>query len=309
MSHTPAPSEPTDTTKVGFWGPPSGPVIDPSQFSPVIPRKPWGLFEVLRGGFIFLLTQIALLPVLYLMAIAAYDIDMAAPDSGDRLTEAMVDITTTAPGLAVALLFQWAAFVGAPWLTTRLRGHRSLVKDFGLSFRRSDLWWGPLLAWAMQIVMTGVSWLVQQTSWDLEGANNTNMVTDQAGLALVLMILAATIGAPITEELFFRGLLLRSFVRSFAKVDYSPVLEGVTDHLHPSPASRKRQVWGTIGAVFLSSLAFGAMHPNHWFLIVQTGLLGAVFAVVAVRTRRIGLTIVAHMVFNSTSLALTFLLH
>lgn len=297
------------TPKMGFWGPPGQPVIDPSQHRPEKPKKAWGMFEVLRAGAIFLLTQIALIPVLMLVAMATYDLDPSAPGAGDRIAEAMVDVTTTAPGLAAALVFQWAAFVGGPWLTTRLRGHRSLAKDFGLTFRKSDLWWGVALAWTLQIVMTGISWLVQQTSWDLDGANNTNMVTDQAGLALVMMILAASIGAPLTEEIFFRGLLLRSFLRGLAKVDHAPVLPGVTDHLHPSPASRKRQVVGTVAAVVLSSAAFGAMHPNHWLLIVQTGLLGAVFAVVAVKTQRIGLPIVAHMVFNSTSLALTFLLN
>lgn len=307
MSRTRTPSDPT-TDKVGFWGPPVDPAVDPSpRRRPAKPKKAWGLSEILRAGLIFLVTQIALIPVLTFMAMATYNIDLAAADAGEQLTDALVDVTTTAPGLTVALLFQWAAFVGAPWLTSRLRGHRSLARDFGLSFRKSDLWWGAALAWTLQVAMLGFSWIVQQTSLDLEGANNTNMVTDQAGLALVIMILAASIGAPITEEIFFRGLLLRSFLRGLAKVDHAPVLLGVTDHFHPSPASRTRQTMGTVAAIFLSSAAFGIMHPNHWLLIVQTGLLGAVFAVVAVKTRRIGLPIVAHMVFNSTSLALTFM--
>lgn len=276
--------------------------------TPPRPKKAWGMSEVLRAGLVFMATQVALTPVLVLLAMSTYDLDPAVPDFADQMLTALVDVTTTPAGLAAGLLFQWAAFVGSPWLATRLRGHRSLVKDFGLSFRASDLWRGVALAMALQLAMVSLSWLAHQTALDLDGVDNTSMVTDQVGLALVMMVLAASIGAPLTEEIFFRGLLLRAFLRGLAKVDHAPVLPGVTDHFHPSTVSRGRQVSGTVAAVLLSSAIFGAMHASHWLLIVQTGLLGVVLAIVAVRTRRLGLTIVTHVVFNSTSLAAAFLL-
>lgn len=308
-------------TKIGFWGPPqTTPTLTGDLRAPRI-RRAWGLIDVIWGVVGLVGAQIVMLPLLAIIAAATYDIDMTAPNGVELVTEAIAKVATTGPGLVCALLFQWGAFVGTPWLVSRHKGHGSLRLDFGLSFKKSDLWWGALIAWLMQGSMMGLQWLLQQTSLDLSGGSNTAQVTDQAGFVLVLMILAAAIGAPLTEELFFRGLILRGLMRGLGRVDYAPVLDGVSEKYHTGDVPVWRRRVGVTAAVLISSAFFGLMHLQttttaagsteillgHWFVVFQTGLLGLIFALIALKTRRIGLNIVAHLVFNSTSLALVFL--
>jgi hypothetical protein len=84
------------------------------------------------------------------------------------------------------------------------------------------------------------------------------------------------IGAPLFEEVFFRGLVLRA-LRSRLRV---------------------------VPAVALQSLFFGLVHvqPTQGVgtlsVIVATGAIGAVFGVAAVRARRLGAGIIGHALFN-----------
>ena len=90
-------------------------------------------------------------------------------------------------------------------------------------------------------------------------------------------------------------------------------------HFGPDKASARRRKIGTVLAVLMSAVFFGVLHTpfsdgtnevplaSSLFLIFQTGFLGAIFAVIALRTRRIGLPIVAHLWFNSSSVAMVML--
>jgi membrane protease YdiL (CAAX protease family) len=89
-------------------------------------------------------------------------------------------------------------------------------------------------------------------------------------------VLFVAVGAPIVEELFFRGLVLRSLERRF----------------------------GSTWAVALSSVLFGLAHPQPLpakalvLVMVSLAALGALLATLAVRTGRLGPSIVTHAVFN-----------
>ena len=111
------------------------------------------------------------------------------------------------------------------------------------------------------------------------------LVDKSQGLAYIGLLLSVAVGAPIVEELFFRGLLLRSLQKRFHN--------GL--------------------AVFLSAVAFGLAHgstlPVDAVVLVMVSLMafGAVLAVLAIRTGRLGPGIVAHAAFNLfTILYLTF---
>jgi membrane protease YdiL (CAAX protease family) len=80
------------------------------------------------------------------------------------------------------------------------------------------------------------------------------------------------IAAPIGEELLFRGLLYR----------------GLESRL------------GALGAIVLSSLAFGLIHyPGFgWSRVVATGCLGLLFGWLRWRTGNTGVTVVAHAATN-----------
>ena len=101
-------------------------------------------------------------------------------------------------------------------------------------------------------------------------------------MALVGLVLTAVVGAPIVEELFFRGLLLRSL-----------------EH-------RLGAGWAVGG----SSVLFGLAHPNDLpaagVALVMTSLavLALVLALLVVRTGRLAAAIVAHAAFNAINLTL-----
>ncbi len=93
-----------------------------------------------------------------------------------------------------------------------------------------------------------------------------------SSMGVVLLFVIVAVGAPIAEELFFRGLVLRSFENRF----------------------------GTAWAVVGSSVFFGATHFQPLQFAALTAA-GAIFALLTVRTGRLGPAIVAHMAFNAVT--------
>lgn len=304
-----------------MWGPTGTNHADGVAARPPRRIRPWGLIDVVWFVLFLLASQTVVVVILGFVAIAQNGVEVDSITVAEDLTKDIADLALTGPGLALSVLSQWVAFLAAPIYASYRKGHRSLAKDFGLYFRRVDLVLGVGLAVVLQVVMGAISWALNQTDLDLSGADNTSMVTDKGGAVLVLMVFAAVIMAPLTEELLFRGLLLRAFLRSPGRLDLAPHLPGVTDRFH-GPEKRPVNKVGVVMAVLLSSAFFGLMHAQpvetasggysfslgSWVLVAQTGLLGLVFALVALKTKRIGTTITAHLVFNATSLSLVFLL-
>jgi uncharacterized protein len=107
-----------------------------------------------------------------------------------------------------------------------------------------------------------------------------DLVESAEGVAVVGLFLFVAVGAPAVEELFFRGLVLRALSRRL----------------------------GTVAAVVGSSVLFGLAHPQDLpgeaLALVMTSLavLAALFAVLVVKTGRLGPAIVAHAVFNAWTL-------
>jgi membrane protease YdiL (CAAX protease family) len=114
--------------------------------------------------------------------------------------------------------------------------------------------------------------LFDLSSEDLEepARGLTDRATDSVGVLLLVLIVG--VGAPVFEELFYRGLLMRSLERRF----------GVN--------------WAVAG----SALLFGASH----FQALQFPalvLLGVFLAVLVQRTGRLGPAIFTHVAFNTVT--------
>jgi membrane protease YdiL (CAAX protease family) len=88
----------------------------------------------------------------------------------------------------------------------------------------------------------------------------------------VLLVAIVAIAAPVVEELFYRGLWLRSVERRL----------------------------GTAAAVGVSSVVFAAVHFQPYDFPALLGF-AVVVAVLTVRTGRLGPAIWAHVVFNLTA--------
>ena len=112
-----------------------------------------------------------------------------------------------------------------------------------------------------------IFWLTGDQDVSAPARGLTDRATDPVGVALLVAIVV--VGAPIIEELFFRGLLLRSVEKRF----------------------------GTGWALAATSLLFGAIHLQLLqFPALATA--GLVFGILTVRSGRLGPAIWAHVGFN-----------
>jgi len=174
------------------------------------------------------------------------------------------------------LIGLWIGLVGAAVLWSRRYGSGRLGADYGY---RIGAWWDVVLGAA---VGAACQWglvpllylpferadhklahqLGQQTQKEV-GAAHTS-------LSVVVVLLFLAIAAPLVEELFFRGLLLRS----------------LAGWLHPG------------AAVLVSGLLFGLAHFEK-LQFAGLALFGVVLGVMAWGFGRLGPSIAAHMTFNT----------
>lgn len=190
-------------------------------------------------------------------------------------------------GQAVSQIGLWTGMVGVILVASHRKGAGTLAEDFGFKAKWSDMGLGLVVAVAVQLlVLPGIAYLLRPLLGEPEVSGPVQDLLDKSqGPAFVGLILSVVVAAPIVEELFFRGLLLRSLQRRM-----------------PDRA-----------AVALCAVTFGIAHgstlPVDAVLLVMISLtvFGAILALMAVRTGRLGSSIVAHAVFNLfTLLYLTF---
>lgn len=186
---------------------------------------------------------------------------------------------TDGPGLlAGSFVGQWIVWVGAAFLASRAFGTGSVRRDLHWRFDRRDVLLGVVVAIAGLVATVTVQQLLAAISSDLIGSN-TSFVEDQAKSALgsVVVGLSTMVGAPLVEELFFRGLLQQALAR-FRWV--ALVVQGlVFGSLHLTPA----EGLGNVG------------------IIAGLAVLGMVFGYAAQRTGRLGTAVIGHAIFNAVA--------
>lgn len=185
-------------------------------------------------------------------------------------------------GQGLAEIGLWVGLAGSCVVAARLKGSGRISEDFGFRGRPSDLGLGLVVGVLAQAVMLPVIALVLRPLLGNPKVSGPvqDLIDAAHGPGLVVLILFVAVGAPVVEELFFRGLVLRSLSRRFGDVP-AIVMSGILFGLaHPQPLSFKAQV----------------------LVMVSLAALGVVLATLAVRTGRLGPTIVAHATFNAWTL-------
>ena len=175
---------------------------------------------------------------------------------------------------AQALL--WAGMLAAVLYASYGKGRRSLRDDFHLAMRPVDVLIGLVAGLLGQIAIS----LVTLPLYDLLGIDEDKVgetaerMAERADdpVAVAFLVLVVVVGAPIVEELFYRGLWFRSVERRFS----------------------------TGAAVIGTSILFGAIHLQPYDLL-PLSLFGLLTAVLLVRTGRLGASIWAHVAFNLTA--------
>jgi membrane protease YdiL (CAAX protease family) len=244
-----APRGPQGGGDVRAQGPGAARLLTSPRAADPAPR--WGLGDVAIGLVPFALVGLTLL---------------LADGSDDADTE------ITVGALVANSVLLWIFLVGVPAIATNRKGN-GLVADLGLRFRPADGYAFLLGVGLQAIVVPALYWpffrLTDLTEDDVSG-DARELVDAASGAGILVLVLVVCVGAPFAEELFFRGLLLRS-------VD-------------------KR--WGIGVAMVASAVVFAASH----FQGVQFPalvLFGAVVSFLAARTGRLGPAILCHVGFNA----------
>ncbi len=169
----------------------------------------------------------------------------------------------------------WSGFGGTCVLVSRRYGTGSLATDFGLAGRGVDPAYGLVALLGCFISAAVIGSIFVGTRFQ---GSNTNIITSQkgntVGVAVVTVITA--VGAPIFEELFFRGFLRRALSSRF----------------------------GAVGAIWMQAGCFGVAHYQFALglgnvsIVLVTAGLGVVLGYTAHFTGRLGPGILAHGLFN-----------
>jgi hypothetical protein len=177
----------------------------------------------------------------------------------------------------------WTGFFGAGWLATGVRGTKSFVRDLGLRFRWADLIGIPIGVGG-QILVALMYIPIAQHVHDFSqrfNAPSQRLTGGSHGLGYFVIAVCTVVGAPFFEELFFRGVLLRSLARLFGTVG--------------------RWVGPTL-AIVITGLLFGLAHAESLQLL-GLAVFGIILSGVAYRTGRLGMSMVAHATFNLMAVA------
>jgi membrane protease YdiL (CAAX protease family) len=178
--------------------------------------------------------------------------------------------------LAVSQLPLWIGLVGVTIVVSRTFGTGRLRRDYGLRIAFGDVI-GLGIGVVLQLVfvkalyrLIGVFVKVSEDKISQPAREIAHTATGRVGV--VLLVLVVVVGAPIVEELFFRGLVLRSI-----QARYSDGL-----------------------ALVVSAVLFAAVHFQAWQFPALV-MVGLVLGYCAQRTGRLGLSIFVHMGFNATA--------
>jgi hypothetical protein len=187
--------------------------------------------------------------------------------------------------LLAGQLALWAGFLGAVVVASRKNGTGRLAVDYGLSWPRfKDCWLGAAGAVVARILPLIVLICLVVVGSGFGTPNGTSpkiLGTTPSGTAQWVVVLALTvIGAPLVEELFFRGLLQGAFTRRV----------------------------GAVPALFITALIFSFAHVLNEGPLAPLALfpLAVVLGYLRLRTGRLAAGMVAHALFNA-SLFLLFL--
>ena len=242
----------------------------------------WGLVEACLGW----LASTFVAGLLFVLALQSADFTSQPQRPGGYAGRAIGQVSTgqaledTAFPIAwqLLLLFPgWIILLAVPWLFAGVLGRER--PGWSLKGKPSDIGLGVISGLLLQVpILIVVVMVMRLVFGEFEPSGRALALVDAASaspLLVVLLVVCVAVGAPVVEELFYRGLLQPALIRLT-----NPVI-----------------------GIAVASVLFGAVH----FSVVELlplSVVGLVFGLLAHRTGRLLPAIVAHMTFNSFTLAL-----
>ena len=185
-------------------------------------------------------------------------------------------------GLALLQLPMWAGWLGA--LVVAGRKGDGVVAEFGFRAEWIDVPVGLAVGVLLQLVVVPLLYLpvlalMGRTNEDLSKPAKELAARAHGSIGWVLLFLLVGIGAPVVEELFYRGLFQRAMVK------------------------RRVPAWASVLVV---AAVFAAMHLEA-LQFLGLFVFGLVAGVLAHRSGRLGPSIAAHVGFNVTTVVTLWL--
>ena len=187
-------------------------------------------------------------------------------------------------GISVVTLSQQLVLIAIVIIASRFFGE-SLRKDFLLQARANDIFKGLSLGIAAQFILVPATtypfiWLFNIDPDRISGPARELSDKATSPLGVGALVLTVVVLAPVSEELFYRGLLYGAIRKRF-KADQSKALTK----------------WFPI---IISSLIFSAVHLQL-LLFPALFFVGVTFALIYEKSQRLAPAIWAHVGFNATT--------
>jgi membrane protease YdiL (CAAX protease family) len=183
-----------------------------------------------------------------------------------------------ATALAVSEVGLWSGLLGACLIASKKRGTGSFTSDFGLRIRPIDVAFGLGGSLAARL-MSGsavlpLQYFFRNTSQPTRDVFNREATSPAAWTVLIIV---TCVGAPIVEELFFRGLVQTRLIGR----------------------------WGPVKGIAVTSLLFGAAHLTGWQGPITfanawaIAAAGVALGTARYLTGRLGTSMMVHFFFNA----------
>lgn len=205
---------------------------------------------------------------------------------------ASASATNSLGALIANLLGLWTGLLAAVIYASKKRGSGSLSYDFGLRrIMLQDAVIGipvgvlgqlvviPVLYYPFEHLVPNLSQKLSQPAQNITGLGH--------GVGLWVLALFLTVGAPIVEELYFRGLLLGALKYRFSRFSDSI---------------------SSFFAALLSSILFGLAHGEPLQLL-GLAFFGLILAALRLKFGRLGPGMFAHGAFNAVTLIALIKIH
>jgi membrane protease YdiL (CAAX protease family) len=203
---------------------------------------------------------------------------VATGNGGSSNTDiSTLDVALSATAMWIVYLFATSQFLQVTW--------RNFRSSIGATFIRRDVIVGiPLGIGSQLILVNAVNWPLARLfpdafSFEEVSKRASDLVDVAHGGWIVLLGLVVIVGAPVVEEIVYRGVVQPGLVTS----------------------------WGRTAGIVTTAALFAAIHMQP---IEFPGLFAFALVLGWARhsTDTIGMSIVTHMAFNATGLALVVLL-
>lgn len=185
--------------------------------------------------------------------------------------------------IASSEVLLWMGFVGAVVVASHRHGTSSLARDFGFGLPTvKDIRIGLLggVVGGVVPIALGILAIWAQSGFKSSRGAGPNIagITPEGTAGWIVVILLVAVGAPIVEELFFRGLVQGAFMRRI----------------------------GSTPAIFVTALIFCGLHSFNEGPIAPIVLFAPalVLGYLRLKTGRLAPGMVAHATFNALTLCL-----